>query len=157
MKPSIYIETTVPSYYTSRPSSNVIIAGHQVTTREWWNGRLGHFRAFISQLVLDEASRGDPEEARQRLVMLKDFPLLELQENVITLACYLIEEGPLPQKAARDALHIAVAAVHDIDFLLTWNCTHMANAEMSSAINRICRENGFECPVICTPEGLMGV
>jgi predicted nucleic acid-binding protein len=156
MKPSIYIETTIPSYYTSRPSRDVVVAGHQATTRDWWDNRLSYFRIFISQIVLDEAADGDAEFARKRLDVLKPFALLDLRDDVTDLARHLIENGPIPQKAARDALHIALAAVHGMDFLLTWNCTHIANAEMSIKIVSICRDHGVECPVICTPEELMG-
>jgi predicted nucleic acid-binding protein len=156
MKPSVYLETTVPSYYTARPSRDVIIAGHQATTRDWWDTRLSHFRAFISQIVIDEAAGGDARAAKDRLAVLKSFPLLDIHDNANSLARDLIESGPLPPKAARDALHIAIAAAHGIDFLVTWNCAHIANAEMAAKIAQICRAHGLECPVICTPEALMG-
>jgi predicted nucleic acid-binding protein len=157
MKPSVYVETTIPSYYMSRPSRDVVVAGHQATTRDWWDNRLSHFRIFISQVVLDEAGSGDSEFAQKRLELLNPFPLLDLRDDVIDLARHFVEHGPIPQKSVRDALHIAVAAVHGIDFLLTWNCAHIANAEMSCKIVSICHDCGVQCPVICTPEELMGV
>ena len=157
MKPSVYMETTIPSYYTARPSRDVVVAGHQATTREWWDRRLPHFRAFISQIVLDEAALGDAEFAARRLEALRPFRLLDLRDDVTELARHLVDSGPMPMKAVRDALHIALAATHGIDFLLTWNCTHIANAEMSPKIASICHEHGLECPVICTPDELMGV
>ena len=156
MKPSVYLETTIPSYYAARPSRDVVIAGHQATTRDWWDHRLSHFRAFISQIVLDEAAAGDSLAAKVRLVVLRPFPSLDIRDDAIDLARDFVESGPLPRKAARDALHIALAAVHGIDFLVTWNCTHIANAEMTAKITEICRDHGLECPRICTPEELMG-
>jgi len=157
MKPSVYMETTIPSYYTARPNRDVVIAGHQATTREWWERRLADFRIFISQLVLDEAGLGDPEFAARRLEALKPFPLLDLREDITEIARSFIEAGSLPTKAAGDALHIALAAAHGIDFLLTWNCAHIANAQIIPKITAICSEHGLECPVICTPDELMGV
>jgi hypothetical protein len=157
MKPSVYIETTVPSYYTARPSRDVIVAGHQATTREWWEKRLQHFEVFISQLVLDEAAVGDPDFAARRLAVLKPFPLLDLRDNVSELAHDFVDAGPIAANAARDALHIALAACHGMDFLLTWNCAHIANAEIIPKITGICHEHGLECPVICTPDELMGI
>lgn len=156
MKPSVYLETTIPSYYTARASRDVVIAGHQATTRDWWDTRLSRFRTFISQIVIDEAAGGNSQAAKDRLAALKPFPLLDIREDASDLACASIESGPLPSKAARDALHIAIAAAHGIDFLVTWNCTHIANAEMAAKIAAVCREYGLECPVICTPEELMG-
>lgn len=134
----------------------MVIAGHQATTRDWWDTRLARFRVFVSQLVLDEAAAGDIEAAKARLAALKSFPLLDLRDDASDLARALIESGPLPRKAAGDALHIALAAVHGIDFLVTWNCTHIANAEMTARIAEICHDHRLECPVICTPEALMG-
>ena len=157
MKPSVYIETTIPSYYTSLPSRDVVIAGHQATTQEWWERRLSHFRPFVSQVVLDEAALGNASFARRRLEVLASFPILELRDDVIALANAFIDAGPLPKKAARDALHIAVSAIHGLDFLVTWNCAHIANAEMNPRIVSICHDHGLECPVICTPEELMGL
>lgn len=156
MKPSVYLETTVPSYYTSKASRDVVIAGHQATTREWWERRLPQFRAFVSQVVLEEAALGDADAARRRLDAIASFPVLELRDDVIGLANAFVRRGPLPGKAVRDALHIAVAAAHGLNFLVTWNCAHIANAEMNPRIITICHNHGLECPVICTPEELMG-
>ena len=157
MKPSVYVETTIPSYYAAHPSRDVVIAGRQATTREWWERRLPDFRVFISQLVLDEVALGDAQFAARRLQALKRFPLLDLREDIIELARYFVDAGPLPAKAARDALHIALAACHGVDFLLTWNCTHIANAEIIPKIASICCQHGLGCPIICTPDELMGV
>jgi hypothetical protein len=156
MKARLYLETTIPSYLTSRPSRDLIIAGHQETTREWWEERRGAFQLFISQLVVDEASAGDPVAARKRLRALRDLPLLDLTPEVAELASGILASGKIPRKAAADATHIAIAAVHEMDFLVTWNCVHIANAAIAKALAFICREHACECPVICTPEELIG-
>ena len=114
-----------------------------------------HFDLFVSQLVIREAKAGDKNAAQKRLDILETIPLLELNENVISLARVLIEKV-IPKKAVEDALHIALAAIHGMDYLLTWNCKHIANAEREHAITAICHRNNFEPPIICTPEELMG-
>ena len=156
MKPKIYLETTVPSYLTAWPSRDLIRAGHQQITQEWWQTRRQHFDLYISQFVLDEVSAGDTGAASERLTALQDLPLLDLTDEVGELSAALVTSLALPAKATTDAAHIAVAAVHGMHFLLTWNCTHIANAEMAVTIETACRERGFSCPVICTPEELMG-
>jgi predicted nucleic acid-binding protein len=132
MKPKLYLETTVPRYLTAWPSRDLIRAGHQQITREWWQSRRADFEIYISQLVLDEASAGDTQAVRDRLALLQKLPLLDLTQEVTDLAADLKSELALPPRAVTDAAHIAIAAVHGIDFLLTWNCTHIANAEMFS-------------------------
>lgn len=156
MKARLYLETTVPSYLTSWPSRDLIRAGHQQITREWWQTRRSFFDVYISQLVLDEAGAGDGIAAAERLECMKDLPLLDINDDVTSLAATLVASLALPAKASTDAAHIALAAVHGMHFLMTWNCTHIANAEMAVAIERVCRASGFTCPVICTPEALMG-
>jgi len=156
MKSCVYLETTVPSYLTSRPSRDLIIAGRQALTREWWERRRDTFQLYISQLVVDEASAGDPTAARERLKAVQDLQLLDITPEVAELASSILASGRIPRKAATDAAHIAIAAVHGMDFLVTWNCVHIANATIAKALALICREHGCECPVICTPEALMG-
>ena len=156
MKLRLYLETTIPSYLTSRPSRDLITAGHQQVTREWWDKRRGDFHIYISQFVLDEAMAGDPAAARERLKGLQPLPLLDITPEVEALTSGILASGKIPRKAATDAAHIAIAAVHGMDFLVTWNCVHIANAVIVRAIASICREYGCECPVICTPEELLG-
>lgn len=156
MKPRLYPETTIPSYLTSRPSRDLIIAGHQQLTREWWDRRRGDFPIYISQFVLDEVSAGDPAAARERLKILQPLPMLDITPGVAELASGILISGTIPRKAATDAAHIAIAAVHGMDFLITWNCVHIANAVILKSLASICREHGCECPVVCTPEGLLG-
>ena len=156
MKSRLYLETTIPSYLTSRPSRDLIIAGHQALTREWWTTRRDDFQLFISQLVVDEAGAGDPQAARERMEVLQDLPLLDITPEVAELASRILGSGKIPRKAATDAAHIAIAALHGKDFLVTWNCAHIANAANAKPLAIICREYGCECPVICTPEELLG-
>jgi len=156
MKPKLYLETTIPSYLTSWPSRDLIIAGHQQITREWWKKRKRAFDLYISQLVVDEAKAGNDEAAQERLKAISGLPLLDITKEVESLAIRLLTSGVVPVKASTDAAHIAIATVHGIDYLMTWNCVHLANATITKTVAKICREEGFECPVICTPEELLG-
>jgi hypothetical protein len=155
MTPRVYLETTIPSYLTAWLSRDLVMAAHQQTTREWWEARRQDFELFVSQFVIDEAGLGDPDAARRRLELLVDVPLLDASEDVYTLADALMKRVPLPPKAAADSLHIAIATVNGMDYLLTWNCTHIANAALRASIELVCRESGYEPPVICTPEELL--
>lgn len=154
MKPRIYIETTIPSYLAAWPSRNLIRAAHQQITRAWWEDRRGDFELFVSPLVVRECQAGDISAAAGRLNLLRGLPSLEPTDDASALANRLIERVPLPPKAASDALHVAIAAVHAIQYLLTWNCKHLANASLRKQIDSVCRQCGYEPPVICTPEEL---
>ncbi len=144
------METSVVSYLTALPSSRLLLAAHQQITQEWWSGRSA-YQIYISQFVLDEASRGDPAAAERRTNALQGLQLLDITGDVVALASMLIARGGLPQKARLDAFHVAVATVHGMDYLLTWNCKHIANAAHRAKMEEICRLEGFEPPVICTP------
>jgi predicted nucleic acid-binding protein len=152
---AVYLETSLVSYATSRPSRDLVVAGHQQVTREWFATRSKAYDLFVSQVVVGEAVGGDEEAARERTALLDGIPQLEVNDAAGKLAARLVAGGAVPRKAGEDALHIAVAAVHGVDYLLTWNYKHIANAAMRQAIERICREAGYEPPVICTPEELM--
>ena len=156
MAERVYVETTVVSYLTARPNRDVVIAGHQQITHEWWNTRRQGYELCVSQLVRNEAGAGDPQAARERLEVLKPMTLLETSDRALDLAKELIRAGALPAKAADDALHIAVAAVNGIPYLLTWNCRHLANATMRPVIETVCAGKGVKAPIICTPEELLG-
>ncbi len=156
MKPKAYLETTIASYLTAWPSRDLVMAANQATTREWWENRRDAFQLFISQTVIKESSAGDQDAAQRRLEFLKPFPLLDITEEVETLAAKLIAEVPLPPKAQADAVHIAVAAVHGMNYLLTWNCTHIANATLRTQIEAVTRSAGYEPPVVCTPQEMLG-
>ncbi|MGH9947489.1 MAG: type II toxin-antitoxin system VapC family toxin [Pyrinomonadaceae bacterium] len=155
-KETVYIETTVVSYLTAWLSRDLIRAAHQQITQEWWHNRREDFEIFVSEFVINEASAGDAEAAGKRLAALENVALLDVTLAVENLAKMLIADKALPPRAATDALHIAVAAVHGIDYLLSWNCKHIANAEMQDTIEKVCRESGCKCPKICTPEELLG-
>lgn len=153
---TIYIETSVISYLTAQPSSALVTAAHQQVTREWWNCHRIRFESFISPLVLDEASQGDPSAAANRLVVANELPILEATDSALALVDTLINEGALPSKAVDDAAHVAIATVHNMDYLVTWNCRHLDNAETKPLMRSVCAVQGYTCPEICTPEELMG-
>lgn len=155
MKPKLYLESTIPSYLTARPSRDTILVGQQKCTRDWWNKRAAHFEIFVSEVVVGEISAGETAMAARRMELIKPFALLESNDAVKALTRALVHGGPLPEKAARDAAHIALSAVHGMHFLLTWNCTHIANAMMYAKMREICAAHGCECPVICTPDELL--
>ena len=153
MKPTVYIETTVPSYLTAWQSRDLVRAAHQQITREWWLKR-HEFDLYTSRLVVRECQAGDVRAAADRLASLAGIPLLEHGVDVSTLAEALMRDVALPEKATADSLHIAIAAVHRMKYLLTWNCTHIANVVLRPQIEVVCRTAGFEPPLICTPEEL---
>lgn len=157
MSDRVYIETTFVSYLTAWPNRDVVIAGHQQVTREWWDACRAHYELCVSQLVLDEAAAGDAQAAQDRLSVLQPMTVLEATPAALDLAKELIRKGALPAKAAADALHVAVAAVHAIPYLITWNCRHLANATIRPVIESVCAGKGFKAPIICTPEELMGI
>ena len=157
MKAKVYIETTVISYLTARPNRDVVIAGHQKITRDWWQTCRKRFDVVASQLVVREASAGDSRAAQKRLEDLATLALLEVTEEAVSLAQELLSTGAVPEKAAEDALHLAIAVTNGVEYLLTWNCKHLANATMRTKIEDVCRSVGYEPVIICTPEELLEV
>ena len=155
MKPTVYLETTIPSLLTARTSRDVLIAGQQQATRDWWHGRRQRYQLFISGLVLAESRRGDATAAKARDAVLTACKVLEYTDAAQVLARKILTTHLLPAKAAVDAAHIAVAAVHQMDFLLTWNCRHIANATLVDKVRAVCASAGYAPPVICTPFELM--
>jgi predicted nucleic acid-binding protein len=155
VKSKVYIETSIPSYLAARRSQDVRVLANQETTTEWWENRRTHFDLFISEFVLAEAALGDPAAAQKRLDILRGISVLDSTDAVRALGSALIAQGPIPPRAAIDALHIAIAAVNGMEYLLTWNCSHIANAVMRPRIEEVCRTEGYEPPVICTPLELM--
>jgi hypothetical protein len=156
MKRSLYLESTIPSYLVAAPSRDLLIAAHQQVTVEWWGTRRIEFDLYVSQFILDEIGRGNTEVAKRRLDAVKGIPLLDITDDVFDLAEGFLALRIIPRKAGTDAIHIALATVHSIDFLLTWNCKHIANAAIIRDLEAVCRMRGLACPVICTPEELMG-
>ena len=155
MKQRVYTETTIISYLTGRPSRDLVIAAHQELTRQWWETRSSDFELFVSELVREEVAMGDAKASDKRMGTIAEMPILRTTEEAVSLAERLVSMGPIPHEAAADALHIAIAAVNGVDYLLTWNCKHMANATLRSRIEAKVEEAGYACPVICTPEELM--
>jgi hypothetical protein len=151
MKPTVYIETTVIGHLTTRLPADTVVAGQMLATRRWWADARPHFDVFTSELVVAEASRGDPTAAAERLAALADVPLLAIPDASADLADALVARNALPFKARVDAAHLAVAAMTGMEYLLTWNCRHLANATLRARIEQVCRERGFEPPIICTP------
>ena len=155
MKRRVYIETSVVSYLASRPSRDLVVAGRQQLTHTWWEVRRPVFDLVISQVVLDEVRAGDPDAAQRRLAFIVDLPSLDVTTEAAELAATLIERVPLPTQAAADAAHMAVAAYHGVDFLMTWNVTHIANASLRRRVEDVCRDLGYGAPILCTPDELM--
>ncbi len=155
MKPTVYLETTVPSYQVARLSASVVMAGHQAITREFWRVAARRFDRCISQFVIDESAEGEPAMARKRLRLLQGIKLLPITWDALNLCRRLRDSGLFPARAVQDASHIGMAAVHGIHFLATWNFAHIANVKTQHRIRDLCRGEGFECPVICTPEELL--
>ena len=150
---TVYIETTIVSYLTGRSSRDAVTAVHQALTRAWWRERAA-YDLRVSQLVLDEAAVGDEFRRARRLRELRGIVVLPLTDSATRLAKALVQQGALPKKATVDAFHIGVAAAHEVKYLLTWNCKHLANATMRGTIDAACRSEGFTPPIICTPEEL---
>jgi predicted nucleic acid-binding protein len=157
MEKRIYVETTVVSYLTAKPSRDIMIASHQEATRELWPKLLTKYDAYISALVFEEAKRGDPDQAKMRLAAIESFPLLDIDDEARSLAENFIAKKAIPAEYPEDALHIALAAVNGIDVLITWNFAHLNNPFTRKMIRQIVEGEGFVCPEICSPEELMEV
>ncbi|EXI80626.1 MAG: hypothetical protein AW10_01769 [Candidatus Accumulibacter appositus] len=155
MKRKIYLETSVISYLTARPSKTILGAAHQQLTLAWWETR-NQYELLVSEAVLRECGAGNADAAQKRLAVLSNVPLLVITEQALVIAESLVRQGILPPKAAEDALHIAVATVNGVDYLLTWNCRHIANPEIQRSIAAYLEELGLFLPFICTPEELLG-
>lgn len=157
MKPRLYLETTIPSYLVAKRSRDLRLAADQETTQEWWEQRRQDYEVFISEFVLMEAQRGDARFADERLATLKGIPILPEIQAASDLAKQIISAKLIPPHAALDASHIAVATVHGMDYLLTWNCKHIHNVAIIRQIERLCERLGYTCPIICTPDDLTDI
>ena len=155
--PRLYLETTIPSYLTARPSRDVVLAGQQEMTRRWWEKKRRDYDLFVSELVLEETALGDPEMAAARHATLAGLPQLAQTLEVDALAARILARGIIPPTAAPDAEHIALAAVHAMNFLLTWNCKHIANPLHRRRLEAVCAEADLVCPIICTPHHLIAI
>ena len=155
--PIVYVETTVISYLTSRPSPNLTIASRQWMTREWWNNYADRFELVISSLVLREISQGDLKTAQKRRELVSTIRVLEVSEESLELSRKLVEAEAVPLVADRDALHIALAACHHIQYLVSWNFKHIVNPTKQQLIAKVCQEANYQPVIICTPEELVEV
>lgn len=155
MQPTVYVETSIISYLAARPSRDLVTAAHQHITTEWWSSRRGAFGLYVSELVIQEAAAGDAEAAQRRISLLADIPVIRASPEALELAKAFVSSRIVPAAAGADALHIAIAAMHGMEYLLTWNCRHIANAQMRGKIEAYVRTRGIEPPVLCTPEELM--
>jgi hypothetical protein len=153
---SVYLETSFISYLVALPSRDLVIAAHQQITAEWWNTQRDKLDCYISQFVIDEASLGDPDEIRKRLEIARHLNVLEATAEVEELAKHIISSEIIPRKAMNDAAHIAIATIHGMDYILTWNCKHLANAHILKRVRAVCQARGYQIPDVCTPEELMG-
>ena len=157
MKPRVYLETSVISYLTARPSRDILVAANQQVSQEWWQDRREKFELYVSQLVAQEISSGDAEAISKRQQMLEQCKFLDITPEAVELAEKLVKQNAIPRQAAEDALHIAVATLSGMDYLLTWNFKHIANAARRASVELVCRLNNYEPPVICSPMELMEV
>lgn len=155
MKKKLYVETTVVSYLTARPSRDLVIAGHQEATRELWPKLSGEYESFISALVFEEAGRGDAVVAAKRLEALKPFVMLDVDDEALMLAEKIIAGRGIPQEYPEDALHIALAAVNGVDVIITWNFAHLNNPFTRVMVRQIVENEGYQCPEICSPEEVL--
>jgi hypothetical protein len=156
MPASVYVETSVISYYSARPSRDIVTAARQTLTQEWWEDARDRFDLYVSVLVVEESKGGGTEAAQKRLAAISALPILEINSAAEQLAKRLMDDGAIPVASPEDALHIALATVHGMDFLLTWNFRHINNAEMKARIRTAIEAAGYESPVICSPEELGG-
>ena len=156
-KKTVYIETSTVSYLTARPTNDLLASAWQMITVEWWETQRIRFDLYTSDVALEEAGKGNLEAAARRLEALSGIPILPITGSVVALSKVLLQGKALPARALDDALHIAVSAVHGIDYLLTWNCRHLDNAETKPVVRSICSIHGHTSPEICTPQELMVV
>jgi hypothetical protein len=154
MKPIVYLESSVISYLTARPSRDVVIAGRQAITLDWWENHRQRFELRVSVLVEEEISQGNAEAAQRRLELIQDIPNLMISDAATELAELLIQQGAVPEGSEEDALHIAIAAAQGVDYLLTWNFKHINNATTRTLIAKTVEAYGFACPLLCSPEEL---
>lgn len=157
MKPTVYVETSVISYRTARPSRDLVVAAHQQLTADWWERALPQLDAYVSPTVLDEISQGNEKAAQERLAAVAAFGVLELVPQVGALADQYFAAIDLPEKARADAYHLAMAVWHGMDYLVTWNCQHIAGARIKRIVETVNAGQTLLTPVICTPEELMEV
>ena len=157
MKPTVYLETSVISYRAARPSRDLLVAAHQQVTYEWWERVFPLCDAFVSPVVLEAIAHGDSDAAHRRQQSIATFPVLEVVSEVHALASAYFAAIPLPDKAQADAYHLALAAWHGLDYLVSWNCPPIVSGRVRMIIEEVKAEFGIRTPIICTPEELMEI
>jgi predicted nucleic acid-binding protein len=155
MKRTLYIETTVVSYFTAQPSRDLLVAGHQEATRELWPSLTTLYDTYVSALVYEEAARGDAEQAAKRLLAIKSFRMLDVDEDARVLAERIVRGKGVPPEYPEDALHMAIAAVNGIAVVVTWNFAHLSNPFTRMMVRQIVENEGYVCPEVCSPEELL--
>ena len=155
-KPTLYLETTIPSYLLASPSSDLVASARQEVTRTWWAKDEKRFVIYISDTVLDEAEQGDPSAAEKRREFLGQFPILNATPEVRRLTDLYLRKRIVPVQKPGDALHLALASAHRIEFLCTWNFKHLANAFVLRRLRALNEDQGLFTPMVCTPEELLG-
>jgi predicted nucleic acid-binding protein len=155
MKQTVYIETTVVSYLTSRPSRDLIVAAHQQITRDWWDNASSRFDLYISAVVMDEISRGDKTAAGERQNTVTGMKLLARTNGVDDLTTVYARDLPIPEHVVADCYHLAFACWHGMDYLVSWNMAHIVNGGVIRRVMDLNSSRGIRTPVICTPEELM--
>lgn len=154
--PTVYVESSIISYFRQKPSADILNAARQLLTMRWWSNERAAYELVISQYVLDEISVGNSALAAERLLAVEGIPLLPPAAEIPQIASTIISRAVLPPKAHVDALHIAAVAHHRINYLLTWNCSHIANARILPKIFSALSDMDLPLPIICTPEELLG-
>ena len=157
MKSKVYIESSVISYLTAKPSRDLIVRANQKITKEWWATAPDRFDLFVSAIVMREISSGDKEAAKARVAIAEKLIEVDIPREATQMASLIMRQGIMPKKAQEDALHIAIASYARHEYLITWNCRHIANAEIRKTIEMVARKLNVNCPIICTPQELMGM
>ena len=157
MKQSVYLETTIISYLVARPSRDLIVAGHQQITIEWWEKVSFKFQCYVSEAVIEESEKGDIEVSKKRLDLISDFQVLAVNEEIKKIASIFFEHLRIPEKSRLDSFHLATACWYKMDYLLSWNCKHIVSGSVRKLLNEINEELKIYIPIICTPEELMEV
>ncbi len=155
IKPTVYVETSVVSYLTSLPSRDSLVLSRQEATRQLWNEHLDDFELIVSDIVISEIRQGDEKEVQLRLKAVADFTRLDMSSQANALAQYLVDTGAVPQNSPQDAQHIAIAAVDNLDYLISWNFKHIVNEAKREHISQVCRAAGFQPTNVCTPINLI--
>ncbi len=150
----VYVESSVISYITARPSRDVVVSARQTLSIEWWESKRSEYEVYISELVIEEIASGDPNAAQKRLDVVKDITSLEITLEAKELAGLLLSGGAIPENNPEDALHIGLAAAQGVDYLLTWNFKHINNASTRTKIAKIIEDQGFVCSILCSPKEL---